>query len=160
MATPTQEIRKFVKDLEGVFKDITSKRQLLFLGNEAIKVIKDRTRRGRGVAKPGGRSTKLKALSKAYIEQRKRIRLSPFTNARKSNLTRSGRMLASLRSTVQGNKVVVKPTGQSREGVPNEKVAEHVTDQGRPFLNLSADETQRLLKQFRIALERGLKRLD
>lgn len=69
-------------------------------------------------------------------------------------------MLASLRTTIQGNRVVVKPTGVSREGIKNEKIAEYVADQGRPFLNLSALETQKLLKEYQKALDRGLKKLD
>ena len=155
-----RQLRRFVSDLESTFKKLQEKRELLVLGNEAIRIIKKRTRDGRGLAKPGGVPRPLKKLSKNYIKQRRRMRLSPFTSPTKSNLTRSGRMLASLRTTIQGNRVVVKPTGVSREGIKNEKIAEYVADQGRPFLNLSALETQKLLKEYQKALDRGLKKLD
>ncbi len=92
-----KQLDDIVKRWDKQLRDSVSARQMKLLGNEAIRLIQERTRRGYGVEKDGGPQRRLKRLSSAYIKQRRRMRLSQFTTPGKSNLTRSGRMLAGLR---------------------------------------------------------------
>ena len=117
------------------------------LGKEAVSLIKDRTRDGFGVNTKGGVKHSLKALSKAYIERRKRSRLHADTSPAKSNLTFSGQLLNSLRSVVEGSQVLVYPQGNRRgKGPDNLAVAGYVEKAGRAFLNFSAKEIKALVK--------------
>lgn len=128
---------------KNVIKNFSS-REMQKIASFVIQEIKDRSRKGYGVSTLGGSEEAFDSLSPDYIARRKRMKLSPFTTAKKSNITRSGRMLSSLRYKVRDAYALITPTGNSREGVPNVDVAQYVSDQGRPFMTLSKYQLGRL----------------
>ena len=128
---------------KSIIKNFSS-REMQKIANFTIQEIKDRSRKGYGVSTLGGSEEAFDSLSPDYIAQRKRMKLSPFTTAKKSNITRSGRMLASLRYKVRDGYARIEPTGNSREGTPNIDIAGYVADQGRPFMTLSKYQLGRL----------------
>jgi hypothetical protein len=124
-------------------------KQMGVLGRFVVEQIKERSRKGYGTE--GGAEKKFPALSDEYIKQRQRDkRLSPFTSARKSNITRTGRLLASLRYTTNTGRSVIKPTGsRPKSDWTNEELAEHLqNNMDRPFLSLSQKQIRALLKFF------------
>jgi hypothetical protein len=48
---------------------------------------------------------------------------------------------------VQNGVVIIRPSGTSREGTPNQKVAEYVS-KDRPFLFMTKDEVQSAAEYF------------
>ena len=141
------DLQKFQTDLEKMLKASAGRADMLRLGNYVLDLIKARVRKGYGADKNGGRQKKLKPLSRSYKKQRARLRLSPFTTPTKSNLTRSGRLIGGLRVAVQSGVVIIRPSGSSREGTPNQKVAEYVS-KDRPFLFLTKGEIQSAAQYF------------
>ncbi len=93
-------------------------------------------RSGKGAKTPGGNASALKPLSKSYIAQRARERLSSETSPSTSNLTRFGDMLDSLTYKIRNCKIIVTVDGDE-----NVKKAIY-TSEDRPWVNLTrADET-------------------
>ena len=145
--TQKVDLSKAKAKIEAKLKQITDTNILKTLGTEAIRLIKERTRQGLGVKENFGNTTKLARLSDEYIEQRKRMRLSPFTTPTTSNLTLSGRLLASLRVTTKNKAVEIAPTGTNRNGVSNQDIANFQAEAKKPriFLNLSGSEFKELI---------------
>jgi hypothetical protein len=84
----------------------------------------------------------------------------------KSNLTLSGQMLEALdyKSTSKGFTVFVKNTKRSKIGnekktITNDKVAEYVSKQGRPFLALTKSEQNILSRSFQRLLRELARRV-
>jgi hypothetical protein len=129
----------------AVITDPVKPEELQKLGDETIKMIQVRTRLGYGVDKVGAQRKKLKPLSEAYIEmRRKNKKLSSFTNARRSNLTLYGYMLESLSVVIRKRAILIEPTGARPDGESNQGVAQSVTRSGRPFISLSDLEIKKL----------------
>jgi hypothetical protein len=141
------DLQKFSKDIEKRLKVSASRPEMLRLGNFVLNLIKARVRQGFGVSENGGQKEDLKELSRSYKKQRAKLRLSPFTTPTKSNLTRSGRLIGGLRVAVQNGVVIIRPSGTSREGTPNQKVAEYVS-KDRPFLFMTKSEVQSAAEYF------------
>ena len=141
------DLEKFAVRLTRELDRSVSIASIKQLGAYALELIKKRVRAGYGATDSGQRQ-RLKPLSKNYRERRKRMTLSPFTTPGKSNLTRSGRLIGGLRVLSRGGLVRIEPTGRSREGEQNTKVAEFVSAD-RPFLNLTTDEERKLVKFYR-----------
>jgi hypothetical protein len=146
-----KQLRTLNKQLKkAITLDLAKPSQMRFLGTEAIKLIVKRTRNGFGVEADGQPSRRLMRLTENYVNYRKqnRFRLSPFTTPGKSNLTFTGQMLDSfqIRQVSQG-RTFIAPFGRRKGGGPtNLQVAGYVTENGRPFNNLSRSEIQRLAK--------------
>lgn len=158
MASITLE--KLFDSLDKTVDDITSNATLEDIGRAIAEIIRVRTRLGYGVSRQGSKRTKLKPLSdmyKAYRRQNRR-RLSPETSPNKSNLTFTGQLLDSLTFKAGRGKLRVEPSGRRRGGLTNLKLAEHVTDQGRPFLNLSDNELKQITRIFDFGLNESLRR--
>lgn len=139
------DISKFLSQLEKDAKESVSSRNLKLIGNFAISLIKERTRKGFGVPKTGAREKKLKRLSPRYITARRGMKLSRFTSPSKSNLTLTGAMLASLRVISARAKLSIRATGNDRKGVSNEDKVGFQEKMGRIFLRLSADELEQVV---------------
>lgn len=165
---------KVEKAIRAAVADATNRDNTQKLMNEATRLVKVRTKLGFGVPEPGAQRERLKPLSDSYIEQRankaryftkndkvfripipggpsRHPDLSETTTPTKSNLTFTGEMLDSLRGFVTGpGKGVVKPTGARTDGsgLTNQQVANFVSEQGRPFLNLSNNEILQLKQKF------------
>jgi hypothetical protein len=165
----------FKRKLQSSVRDFFTKEYLVEIGEIAADMIRTRTRLGYGVDADGKPRKKLKKLSDSYKKFRSgklafftdgsgvvhpyepktpKVHLSEYTTANKSNLTLSGDMLDSVTVKEVGkNKVFVGPTGKR-----NEQVAEWVTEQGRPFNNLSNIEVKRLEEIFRKEFEAFLQK--
>jgi len=136
-------VADFTKKLKSIIKEASKGKGLDVIGNIVIDIIRRRTRSGQGV--DGGRKTKLKPLSKKYIEFRKRNRgrLSPFASPGKSNLTFTGQMLNGLvKKKVPGGVVVTFDSDR------NKRVAGFVSS-ARPFMELANEEVEEVTKTFR-----------
>lgn len=169
--------------LETVIPQIKAPANMRKLGEMVAGMIKLRTRLGYGVASDGAEKSLLKPLAKSTIEVRKgnlafyksatgkviayepddngaKVRLHSDTRPSKSNLTRSGQLLDSEQVTEVGQGWVhVGPSGERTDGLTNEKVAEYVSDGGRPFNHLSKVETKRLQDELKRQLREAIKRV-
>lgn len=133
-------VSKFVaeikKGLTGKLKDEISKVAAM----TTASIIQRRTRQGRGVATDGGSLSRLKPLSRSYIEFRKRSKLSAFTTAGKSNLTFTGEMLGSLGAKrLRPGTWQVFLNGTRENGLTNAQLAKYVS-RTRPFMFLAGGE--------------------
>lgn len=120
---------------------INSTRDRKEVGFFIISTIRDRTRKkGKGVARAGGRVRTLKPVTKQYAKWRKKQKRHPqAASGRKSNLTFSGKML---------NDLIVKRATKTQLLIGfrtqlSEDKAEWQSDQGRPFMFLSRGEIQK-----------------
>lgn len=132
--------------------------------------IKLRTRLGYGVASFGANKKKLPRLKKSTIRQREARRykdeenkknkektdnsndlLSEKTNPSFSNLTQTAQLLDALdgRSTQTGKAEVFLHDQRRGETLTNTKLAKHLEDQGRVFMNVSKQELKRLTDKIR-----------
>lgn len=127
-----------------------NKRSMSLIGNEAIRLMKPRIRAGYGVDRPRGRIKRFEPLSEKYIEKRRRSRLSQYTSPGKSNVTFSGRLIASLRVIrTQDRGLFIGPTGLNVDGKSNEDIARYLAEQGRIFNNISDNELKKLISFYR-----------
>ncbi len=157
----TKRLRDAIKN---ALPDITKASQMRKYGELAAGMIKLRTRLGSGVAYDGADKQKLKSLKPSTVDRRSKLkeagRLSGETSPRKSNLTQSGQLLDSVQVTNAGVATVsVGPKGGRDDGLTNQKVAEYVTDGGRPFNSLSKIETKRLHDEVKRNLREAIKRV-
>ena len=132
--------------LGRISKDIQKQfnaKEMQKIGEFVVTEIKDRTRKGYGVSELGGPEIALDSLSPDYVAKRRKSKLSPFTTPNKSNLTFSGRLLGGLRYKVRDGYARIEPSGKSRDGTPNIKIAEYVSEE-RPFMTLSKYQLGRL----------------
>ena len=144
----SNNLQKFTLKLQSAIASLTTKDHMIAVGNFVVNKIRVRTRLGYGVAKHGGEKTKLKPLSPRYVKSRMKMKgLSQLTTPKKSNLTRTGSMLDSLK--VKGfreNAILIQTSGRDRYGVSNEDKATWNEEKGRPFIYMSDSE----IKQARI----------
>lgn len=146
-----QDLTKFFNKIEKIIKDAVKPAALKPIGQFAVDIIVKRTRLGYGVKQNYGQKEKLKPLSKSYVEQRKKSKLSAFTNPGRSNLTRTGQMLESMRVlTVQYGKVVIGLSGARNDSrYTNAQIAEFNEDRGRVFNKVSKLEFSQILREYR-----------
>jgi hypothetical protein len=124
------------------------------VGQFSLNLVVKRTRLGYGVDQDGGNKSKLKFLSPRYIESRKQFKklglLSPTTTPKKSNLTRTGQMIDSLKFRIINRTTIqISPTGTRDDGEKNTDVAKWNADKGRVFLNISALEFKQITRFYR-----------
>lgn len=160
------------KAIQAAVKEVLGKNSFNEIVKELGETVRIRTQLGYGVAKTEAPRQRLKPLSESYKEQRKgkayyfqrggktiRVEtpkgskpsdLSSKTSPSKSNLTYTSQMLDSVEGKATGfGSGTIKTTGTRRDGVRNEKIAEYVTEQGRPFLNLSNTEINQLKSEIK-----------
>lgn len=148
-------------DIENAIKRALSWPQLDPIARETAKDIKIRTRLGYGVSSTGAEREPLKKLSDSYKDQRKadskRGELSDETAPSKSNLTRTGQMLDSLYGVARrdGEIEIDFKAGRS-DGESNKAIAKKVADEGRPFINLSNRELERLNQRLVDTLKKNI----
>lgn len=163
----TLQLNAFTDRLKRLIGKSTDPKILRALGEEATTIIVRRTRLGQTarrttvsneLGKVRGRVIRLKPHKPSYKKFRKthRDKLSEFTRVGRSNLTFSGQLLASVgivrvtRSSVIINaRGARKPVFPGRREPSNPKLAEYVTEQGRPFLELSALDDKKLVRFYR-----------
>lgn len=158
-----RSLQSFFKDLDRGIKQSFYKKTMKEIGELAIDTIVERTRSGYGVQKTGATSRRFKPLSSSYIEyrRRKREKLDSTTNAAKSNLTFTGRMLRSMKvKEVSNNRVTWGPSNDLRKGgVTNAEIGQFVAEQGRPFNYLSKQDIENITKYASKILQAELRRL-
>lgn len=145
-----QDISKFFAKISKAIKEAVEPRALAPLAKFAIDLIVKRTRLGYGVKEDLGQKEKLKPLTRAYIEQRSKSRLSAYTTASRSNLTRTGQMLESMRILeIKEGSVTIGMSGRRTDGHTNDQIAQFNAERGRPFNHLSQLEFQQVLREYR-----------
>ena len=132
------------------------------IAQDAEDRIRTRTRLGYGVegGERGGSRVKLKALSEKYVNQRKKQKSfnRSLTTAKKSNLTRTGQLLDSIRSRVIGKKIELFFTERRKDGVKNKDLVEWQSEKGRDFFELTNKEITGLRNQLKKDLIKALRR--
>ena len=173
MSNNNQNIDQFVKRLNRTIESANGLNQMKAIGEFMIEKVRVRTRLGYGVDQHLAEKSKLKPLSKDYIDYRKKLasgnfkeRKKPLKNPRpvlwdkrivkKSALTLTGSMLDSLKIKSMSKKGVrIGPTENDMFGVSNSSKAYWQEKVGRIFLRLSFQE----VKQIRIFWLRNFKML-
>ena len=116
--------------------------------------IRRRTRLGWGIkdGERGNKRERLKPLSERYKKIRKRTNLSSKTTAGRSNLTRTGKLLDSIKGFARGKKIVFEITENRDDGALNKDIVKGQSEQGRDFFELTDKE----LKGLRNAIKKDL----
>jgi hypothetical protein len=173
MTTAGRQVGIFTDNLKRlVGKDMVKRQVMQALGKEAVRLIVVRTRLGRTARRTTVKNElgeiknrvvtlrQIKAHSATYREHRRQYQdfLSPMTRWNKQNLTYSGQLLASIgvRRVSERNVVIGADrkahrdllTGEN-EGFTNIDLAQWVTEQGRPFLELSSLDDKKLVRFYR-----------
>lgn len=158
MSKKYKDFASFSKDFNKGIKKINSElaKELPDIGDDMIDLIRNRTKAGYGVGTNSGSKAKNKSLSEGYKKYRSRYnKLDSSTSAKKSNLTLTGSMLASLKAKISKLKmtVTVKPSSRDIKGISNEAKARWLEDMGRPFLYMSKIEINRMTKSVQKRLD-------
>lgn len=162
MSKATNKIDDIFKKLSSTVKESINKVTMLKLGEYATTLIVKRTRLGYAVGNNFGPRGKFFKLSEKYVVARQGFDgLSSLTSPRRSNLTRTGQMLDSMKAKhVKGGTIQITPTGK-RKKQGNEKktptnleVAQYAHSGSnnrppRPFNRVSAAEFDQLLRFYR-----------
>ena len=146
------QLDKFVYALNKTVLDARKPTFMVPVALFAAEVIKKRTRLGFGASKDLGNREKLNSLSKLYIKKRATFRgLSSLTRPSKSNLTLTGQMLNSITIISKNEKsIVIGPKGRRQgERLTNDKLAEYVAENGRPFMHLTEADFRQVVRFFR-----------
>ncbi len=153
------KIEAFSGSLKNALKKsidaLTSNKILNDIGKLAVKLVRTRTKLGKGVTRNGAASKSFKKYSNSYVKQRKLLKkqgkLAGTPN--RVSLTQTGEMLdKSLDHTIGNNKVTIEMSDGD-----NEKKAEFVS-KDRPFMNLSKAEIKQIEKVLRDAASKIFKK--
>ena len=159
MAKNNESIDRFVKRLNSTIEKVNGPAEMRAIGEFMIEKIRIRTQLGNAVMENLQEKSKLKPLSKKYIEQRKVfMNLSTMTTPKRSNLTRTGSMLDSLKiKSMSKTAIRIGPTGSDMFGVSNSSKAFWQEKMGRIFLRLSFAEVKQIrifwLRTFKLLLK-------
>jgi hypothetical protein len=152
------QFSRIMKKLETVVsKEAVKASSLQPTGDFAASIIVKRTRLGYGVDKQYGSKQKFAPLAPSYIKQRKMFAgLNPLTTPKRSNLTRTGQMLDSVKAIARNGVIYIEPTGRRDDGKTNLDVAiwNHKGNarRNRPprvFMNLSRLEFNQTVRFYR-----------
>jgi hypothetical protein len=165
MSKATNDLKAFTDKLSKTMRTAVDNKVLNKLGEFTVNIVQRRTRLGYGVDDNFEERRKLARLSDKYVQSRRKYAgLSSTTTPKKSNLTRTGQMLESLRHKVKGNTVEIRPTGRRSDGKTNEDVAYYNAIGGRNkppriFNNVSRLEFQQILRFYRREFTNLIKKL-
>lgn len=113
MSNVRLQFNKIISRIESAIKDTVSNKEKKKVAEFALNVVVKRTRLGYGVKENFGKKEKLAKLKDSYVDKRKKFTgLSSLTRPKKSNLTRTGSMLDSMKAKFQGKTIVIAPTGK------------------------------------------------
>lgn len=146
-----RSMERIVAELKAAVNDARRPDVFRHLGQLSIKLIVRRTRLGYGVPDHLASKRRFTPLKDNYVKQRKKSRLSSLTSPKKSNLTRTGQMLDSMKILRQtSNSVIIGPSGtRSDSRSSNSEIAQYNADRGRVFLNLSDLEYAQVFREYR-----------
>lgn len=169
-----------LSDISGKIKDRIKKSVEVSVDDEMATELADqirkRTRLGFGVDE-NGKQTKLKPLAESYRLQRRgelafftdeygnkipyepetKPYLSPYTTPAKSNLTKTGELLDSIRGKAQNGIIFISLEGLRKDGYSNEEIGDFVQSQGRRFLDLTKGEKEELARKVKDKILKNLK---
>jgi len=138
------QFRNLKKKLKRLTRDLKNDEVLEEGADDAVKIIRDRTRRGQGLSEDGNTQEKLK-ITKSTKDRRKRYKkagqLSNSTTPNTANLTRSPKksLLDNLKTEkVKKNIVKVVPAKRDIEK------ALHLEAAGHKFLGLTKREIKKV----------------
>lgn len=166
--TVTNDLSRFAKRTTKAFNRMQTKRVFTYIGKIAVELIKDHTRKGYGVNKPGGRKRRLKGLSKNYKRYRERSgrrKLGRYAKPRLSNLNFTGKMIDSIKIlTISKTRLTIGPAKRKHKGskLTHWQIAQlHHYGRGalpvRKFNYLSRSEEKEVVEAFSEALTKELK---
>lgn len=148
----TLATKKFTDKIKNQLKVSISPQVMRKLSEFALSLIVKRSRLGFGVKENFGTRFKFPRLSDSYIQQRKRFKgLSFTTSPSKSNITRTGQLLLSMKvTTVKAGQFTIEPTGKRRDDpLTNTELAEILATKNRTFNRLSQLEYNQLVRFYR-----------
>lgn len=126
--------------ISKALEEATSAKLMQDIGDDLAEQIRVRTRLGNGLSKNNEEPSKLRKLSKDYIDQRKaKEDLSELTTPSKSNLTLTGTMLSELEAKADKEKITLTFGSQF-----SKDKARWNDEKGRPFLYISRVQVERL----------------
>lgn len=161
MAKPIRlQVRTIVKNIQDTVGRSLTPQEMRFLAMATLDSIVKRSRAGFGVERNFGVQRAFPALSKSYIEFRKRYKkLAKTTSPRKSNITLTGELLDSIGilRTNQGS-LVIGATGTRSSGLTNEKLVGYLARKDRYFLRLSNQEFKQFVQNYQKTLRSLLDR--
>lgn len=87
--------------------------------------------------------------------------LGEFGTPEKSNLTFTGQLLASISINIKkfGFTIYIPETKRRGENITNAQLARYVSQNGRPFMNLTAGEIRIVKSRMKKTIQKSLKRL-
>ena len=144
-------VKEFDRRLKLLIAQINSKDFLSSVAIEAIRLIRARVKSGSGViddSQVPAKKTKLKPLSKKYVEKRKKISLGKLGLPGRSNLTLTGQMLNNIEYKIdEGIRIFIKDNSRSDSKLTNAEVA-FFASFDRPFLALTEQEYKRIVSLY------------
>lgn len=148
------QLKSITEKLKAALKEAVKKKALLPTGEFIASIIAKRTRLGYGVKRNYGEKAPLKKLKESTILQRTKFaksgKLSQLTRPGKSNLTRTGQLLDSLKViSVRDGEIRITPEGQRDDGKTNLEVARYQEEAGRIFNRISKAEFNQALRFYR-----------
>lgn len=162
---PVIQFNSIIKRIEKTILDAVKPNALKPTAEFAANVVVKRTRLGYGVDASNAAKKKLAKLSKRYVEKRKIFDgLSELTRPNKSNLTRTGQMLASVKPFIKDGEIIIKPTGRRNDGKNNYDIAQYnqIGGMNRPpriFMNISQLEFAQTVRFYRKTFTTLLRKL-
>lgn len=155
MSKATKKLQDILKRISFTVKEAVNREALDSLGSFAVNVVVKRTRLGYGVNTQFAKKQRLAPLNPGYVKARKMFDgLSDLTTPKRSNLTRTGQMLDSIRHKVRGTSVEIRPEGRRKDGKLNSDIAYYnaIGGKNRPprvFMNISELEYKQILRFYR-----------
>lgn len=152
MSKAINDLKKIIDKLSKTVEKSLDRFSMQDVGDFAASLIVKRTRLGYGVEENFGEKKKLAALSINYVKTRKRLGVDGSTTAKKSNLTRTGQMLKSVKAKYKGKgTIIVSPTGTRSDGQSNIDIAKYNAERSpsRVFNRVSKLEFQQILRFYR-----------
>lgn len=156
MSLANKQLDNIIKRLQRVVKETVDRKAMDRVGKFTTDIIVKRTRLGYGVTDFNSGKQKLAPLKASTIERRKMFEgLNSLTKPKKSNLTMTGNMLASMRHRVTGpGKIKIQPTGTRSDGKTNLQVAQYAHDGSanrapRIFNRISKAEFNQVVRFYR-----------
>jgi len=162
--------KDFSKAFAAIDRDVFSPNATKKLGERGADILYKRVKSGYGVSndkKQFPKRDKLDGLEDSTIRQRRERGVSgKFGSPGRSNLTDTGQLLESFEVTgKQGQFNIDIPNtkrqkrGGEKKSRTNAEVAEHVSDNGRPFFALTKAEQQILAKEVKDTIRSKLRGL-
>lgn len=151
------KLTDITKIADAALKEMTDKKNLRIVGEEAKRLIQKRTRLGGSVKTNLGTRSRLKPLSDGYKKQRrnKRSDLDRTTSPARSNLTYTGQMLREIGVKIRNGSIILRFIHPFAK-----KKAEWVQDAGREFFYISKPEFKQLQNIMRKRVSKVLNKFN